>query len=94
MIDGRAEQLSPSALLDRIMATEPELVGISSFSCTINDAYLLAKWIKRANPDVKSILGGVHVSQLPYEALQNPDVDFVIRGVALHAQRRAPLHAG
>lgn len=87
VVDGRAENLSPDALLDRILGTKPELVGISSFTYCINDAMLLSKWIKKAAPDVKIILGGVHVTQLPEEAIRNGDIDFVIRGEGEYSLR-------
>jgi len=87
VIDGRAENLSPDALLDKILSTKPELVGISSFTYNINDAYLLTQWIKRSNPEIKIVLGGVHVTQLPEEAIKNPDVDFVIRGEGEYSLR-------
>ena len=87
VVDGRAEDLSPDALLDRILETKPEIVGISSFSYSINDTLLLSKWIKKADPDIKIILGGVHATQLPDEAIKNPNVDFVIRGEGEYSLR-------
>jgi anaerobic magnesium-protoporphyrin IX monomethyl ester cyclase len=87
VVDGRAENLSPAALLDRILKTKPELVGISSFTYCINDTLLLSKWIKKAAPDIKIILGGVHVTQLPDEAIKDDDVDFVIRGEGEYSLR-------
>lgn len=87
VVDGRAENLSPDALLDRILDMKPDLVGISSFTYCINDTLLLAKWIKQADPDIKIILGGVHVTQLPDEAIKDPNVDFVIRGEGEYSLR-------
>lgn len=80
IVDGLAENLSPNALLERIVETDPDLVGISSFTFNINDTLLLAKWIKRKKPDIKIVLGGVHVTQLSREAINNRDIDFVMRG--------------
>lgn len=87
VVDGRAENLSPDALLDRILDTKPDLVGISSFTYCINDTLLLSKWIKKASPDIKIILGGVHVTQLPDEAIKDDNVDFVIRGEGEYSLR-------
>ena len=87
VVDGRAENLSPDAFLDRVMDTKPDLVGISSFTYCINDTLLLAKWIKQADPGIKIILGGVHVTQLPEEAIIDPHVDFVIRGEGEYSLR-------
>jgi radical SAM superfamily enzyme YgiQ (UPF0313 family) len=87
IVDGRAENLSPDALLDRILETKPALVGISSFTYSINDTLLLSKWIKKADPEIKIILGGVHVTQLPDEAIKDDNVDFVMRGEGEYSLR-------
>jgi radical SAM superfamily enzyme YgiQ (UPF0313 family) len=87
VVDGRAENLSPDALFDRILDTTPDLVGISSFTYCINDTLLLVKWIKEADSKIKIILGGVHVTQLPNEAINDPNVDFVIRGEGEYSLR-------
>jgi radical SAM superfamily enzyme YgiQ (UPF0313 family) len=80
VVDGMSENPSPDALLDRILATDPDIVGISSFTYGIKDTLLLSKWIKASRPDIKIILGGVHVTQLPYEAIKDANIDFIIRG--------------
>jgi radical SAM superfamily enzyme YgiQ (UPF0313 family) len=80
VVDGMSENLPPDVLLDRILETRPDIVGISSFSYGINDTLLLSKWIKKAKPDIKIILGGVHVTQLPHETIKNPNIDYIMRG--------------
>lgn len=87
VVDGRAENLTPDKLLDRILDTKPELVGISSFTYCINDTLLLSRWIKETNPDIKIILGGVHVTQLPDEIIKDPNVDYIIRGEGEYSLR-------
>jgi len=87
VVDGMAENLSPKDLLLRILQTRPDLVGISSFTYNINDALLLSKWIKEKMPGVKIILGGVHVTQQPVETMQNPYVDFIIKGESEYSLR-------
>ena len=87
VIDGMASNLSPDALLDRILETKPDIVGISSFSYSINDTLLLSKCIKAAKPDIKIILGGVHVTQLSDETIKDPNVDYIIRGEAEYSFR-------
>ena len=48
-----------------------DLVAISSFTARIKDAYRLADLYRAAG--VKVVLGGLHVSALPHEALQYAD---------------------
>ncbi|MFA5323268.1 MAG: radical SAM protein [Smithella sp.] len=50
---------------------EADLVGITAFSSNINRAYEIAKIYKEKN--IKVIMGGIHVSMLPDEALQYAD---------------------
>lgn len=80
IVDGQAEMLSPHNLIDRIIKTNPELVGISSFTYDINDTLLLSKTLKTINPELKIILGGVFVTHLPEEIIKDENVDFIIRG--------------
>jgi radical SAM superfamily enzyme YgiQ (UPF0313 family) len=87
VVDGRAENLTPDSLIDRILDTQPDLVGISSFSYSINDALLLSKWIKDASPDIKIILGGVHVTQLPGDVIRDTNIDFILRGEGEYSLR-------
>ena len=50
---------------------EADLVGITAFTSNINRAYEIAKIYKEKK--IKVILGGIHVSMLPDEALQFAD---------------------
>ncbi|MFT4688314.1 MAG: radical SAM superfamily enzyme YgiQ (UPF0313 family) [Limisphaerales bacterium] len=54
-----------------------DLVGISSLTARIEDAYRVANQYRRAG--VKVVMGGLHVSQLPDEARQHCDT-VVING--------------
>lgn len=59
---------------------KPDLVGISSlFSPYYNEALACAKAIKEL-VNVPIIVGGSHVSAMPYSMLRDPDVDYIIRG--------------
>ncbi|MFA5139642.1 MAG: radical SAM protein [Elusimicrobiota bacterium] len=78
------DQLSPlddealSRLLSRMRA--PKIVGISVLTATSARAYELAGTIKRLEPSAQVILGGVHATVLPEEALSRPGPDYVVRG--------------
>jgi radical SAM superfamily enzyme YgiQ (UPF0313 family) len=50
---------------------EADLVGITAFTSNINRAYEIAQEYRKRN--IKVILGGIHVSMLPDEALQYAD---------------------
>jgi len=59
---------------------EYDYYGITGTTSIISHAYRIAEIIKRYHPQAKIILGGVHATALPEEALQRPAVDYVIRG--------------
>ncbi len=48
-----------------------DLVGITSYTAEIPDAYKIADGFR--NKGVKTVMGGIHVSALPEEALQHAD---------------------
>ena len=58
---------------------EPLIVGISILTVQAYRAYELVKMIKEAYPQSIIVVGGIHVTALPLEALQN-GADFVVRG--------------
>lgn len=56
---------------DRFQLEEADLVGITAFTTTINRAYEIARMYREL--DTKVIMGGIHASLLPDEALQYAD---------------------
>jgi radical SAM superfamily enzyme YgiQ (UPF0313 family) len=56
-----------------------DLVGISSITSTITEAYKIISRIKTFNPSIPTVIGGPHVTFLADEALTQ-GADFVVRG--------------
>jgi anaerobic magnesium-protoporphyrin IX monomethyl ester cyclase len=54
-------------------------IGISAISFTFWSALEVAKIVKQVMPNCKLVMGGVHPTLCPEEALKSPYVDFVIR---------------
>ncbi len=66
---------------EQIRKSRPWLVGISSlFTAYSGEALFLAKTIKKIHPNCKIVLGGHHPTAFAQDVLQEPEVDFVIRG--------------
>lgn len=65
--------------LDWQQIKEADVVGISVLTSLAPRAYKIAHKIKEVNPGIKVIMGGVHVSMKPEEALEN-GADIVVRG--------------
>lgn len=66
----------------RIKDLNPEVVGITSWSQNFPDALKTLKAVKNINPDITTVLGVPHATVYPQHAIDNKDVDFVIRGEA------------
>jgi len=57
----------------------PMVVGISTHTRTFPNALRIAGIAKEIDPEIITILGGPHVTFLPSEALERPEVDVVVR---------------
>ncbi len=61
--------------------SKPYIFGISCLTINISRGYEIARMLKREYPDAKVILGGIHATALPEEALAKGNiVDIVVRG--------------
>lgn len=65
----------------RILSTNPELVGFSSTTSGFMDTVDLATYIKARRPDIKIVVGNVHVSSLGTPILDHfPEIDVLVIG--------------
>jgi radical SAM superfamily enzyme YgiQ (UPF0313 family) len=67
-------------LVLRFRELDPDVVGMSMRSCDINIVDEIALRFKRVKPEVKTVVGGVHVSIDPEFVQQNEDYDYIIGG--------------
>ncbi len=58
----------------------PRFIGFTGTTVTIHHAYAVAEVCKRLWPKTNIVFGGYHASSKPAECIQQPFVDFVIRG--------------
>ncbi len=75
------EDFSEEGLKALVLENDINIVGLSGFTPHIYAAYRNAKLVKQANPKIKVIMGGPHVTVLPQEALDN-GADIAIKGEA------------
>lgn len=66
-------------LLHKVDKINADVVGISSPTCDIYDAFKIAKIAKKKDK-VKTVIGGYHATALPNEVLKNSSIDFVVLG--------------
>ena len=85
-IDMHRDNTEDDDFLDKIKIVRPLIVGFQVFSVNYPKFCYLIPRVRRICPETKIIAGGPHVSGLPEQTLiDNPDLDFVVRGEAEEA---------
>jgi len=81
ILDCQAERMSWQGIENYIEQSKPSIVLTSGFTC---NAYTCARTVeiaKQVNPEIVTIVGGIHFTAVPEESLQNiPEIDFIVRG--------------
>ncbi len=79
--------LGPGAITDvgenarQVLALKPDLVGFSTTTSSFLDGHDMATYIKAANPDVRTVFGGVHVSALGASLMEKfASIDYLCHG--------------
>lgn len=66
--------------LNLVKIQSPQIIGIGAMSVNMSKSLQLAEAIKSFSKDIITVIGGIHPTVEPQQALQNPSIDFVIRG--------------
>jgi len=81
ILDLHALGFSEESLSETISQEKPDVVGITSFTPTINAAIRVAEKVKQSDHNITVVLGGPHGTMLPEETLHNSsEIDIVVRG--------------
>lgn len=75
-----AEKIKHSQIEELIRTTNPDVVGITSFTIALVDILKLAETIKRVKPDCHITLGGHHPIAFPVQSTQLDFFDSVVVG--------------
>jgi anaerobic magnesium-protoporphyrin IX monomethyl ester cyclase len=79
--DAKFDRLNFEQLLEFIKETRPDVIGITAMTNEIKAAGEVANLIKEFNKDIKTIIGGVHLTALPEETMREfPSFDFGVLG--------------
>lgn len=71
VIDSPVEKLGLNDIEERIRKIKPDFIGLTATSMQINEAHLLAKFIKEEiDRNMPVIIGGYHATALPKETLE------------------------
>jgi len=80
IIDGLTLNYSADDLKRELKRYEPDVVGITATTPAIYDAYEVAELAKEFNPDIKTVIGGPHVTFTAKETLRECNaLDVVVR---------------
>ncbi|MBI5206420.1 MAG: cobalamin B12-binding domain-containing protein [Candidatus Firestonebacteria bacterium] len=81
IIDSEAYFLNKDEVILKTLEKNPNYVGITAMTLSIKNAAEIALMLKKYAPNIKIILGGVHVTALPIQTFKNyPQFDFAVIG--------------
>jgi radical SAM superfamily enzyme YgiQ (UPF0313 family) len=81
VVDDEIVDITPAVLRERVRELErPYIFGISCLTAHVVRGYALSRMIKAEFPDSIVVVGGLHPTALPDEALANETIDYVVRG--------------
>lgn len=85
ILDCQADHLDWTSLEHHIASLDPTMVLSSGFTTNAYSCARTAEITKKINPDITTVVGGVHFSFTPDESLQNfPEIDYIVRGEGEH----------
>ncbi len=83
ILDANAENLNESGIIQRIVDSDAELVGFPVFSDILHPTAKLIAATRSRCPDIKILLGGIHVTAIPEQTAQQiPQADYLLSGYA------------
>lgn len=81
IVDCQADRLDWKGLQRHIESTDPSVVLTSGFTTNAYTCARTCEIAKTVNPDIVTIVGGIHFSFTPEESLRDfPEIDYIVRG--------------
>jgi len=80
ILDLSYRQYHYQIIKDKIIQFKPDFVGVTATTPLMNQARDISVLIKNIYPSITTIIGGPHVSALPYESLCESLFDIVVVG--------------
>jgi len=77
--DEKAKEVT-ERLIDIVSSFSPDVVGVSLLTARADIGMSLAEAVRRKNPDITIVAGGIHATMFPGELLASGVFDYVIRG--------------
>ncbi len=80
LLDMQGLLMDSDALVERLKADRPQVVGVTAMTPTLPAALRVARLARSVLPTAHIVFGGVHPTLDPESVLAEPAVDFVVRG--------------
>ena len=81
LVDAAAESLNPAGAIARLRAFGPDVVGFTMTTYLFHQSLAWIRCVKQAL-GVRTLVGGLHLSQYPAETMTHPEIDFALQGEA------------
>lgn len=76
-VDAKFEQLGYEEVVRRAKEYRPDVVALTAFTNEVKPAARVARLVKRELPDVRTVLGGVHMTAIPERTMNEfPQIDY------------------
>ena len=84
--DAMAKDHTYADIGKRITKSRPDIVGSTAYTATISDATRVLDQAKSLDPQITTIIGGIHPTMMPEETLQqgNGAIDYIVRWEGEH----------
>ncbi|MFH0906927.1 MAG: radical SAM protein [bacterium] len=66
--------------IDYIIRRNPDVLGLTSMTANIECALKICESVKKINPKIITVIGGIHATVAPEQVLKNENVDFIVVG--------------
>jgi radical SAM superfamily enzyme YgiQ (UPF0313 family) len=80
VLDAALEGIDFRELEQRIISHDPDVVGISAQTFTLIDSLKTARIVKKINPEILVVFGGIHATLYPIETINLDAVDIAVTG--------------
>lgn len=71
IIDGEPELLSQEQTVDAALSFQPDIIGVTSTTPEYPFAYEILQTIKKRRPDIITVFGGAHITNLPEHTIDD-----------------------
>lgn len=81
ILDAEALGLPGKEVVERVLAAGPDVLACTAVTLSITSAAKIAAAVKEARPDIRAVIGGIHLTSMPEETMEAfPSFDYGVIG--------------